>query len=83
MLVVVLDVVAHQAFELAAVPDDGAIEKLSADRSDPALGERVRDRGPHGVLRILKPSVRKISGVAEPGEFALDAAVSPGRVLLR
>ena len=54
MLVVVLDVVADEAFELAAVPDDGAVEKLSSDRSDPSLGERVGDRGPDGCLEDLE-----------------------------
>jgi hypothetical protein len=32
----VVDVVADEPFELSAVPDDGAVEKLSADRTDPA-----------------------------------------------
>ncbi len=54
MLVVVSDVVADEAFELAAVPDDGAVEDFSADRSDPAFGERVRDRGPDGRLEDLE-----------------------------
>jgi hypothetical protein len=31
MLVVLLDVVGDESFELAADPDDGAIEKLSSD----------------------------------------------------
>jgi hypothetical protein len=44
VLVVVLDVAGDEAFELAVVPDDGAIEELSTDRSDPPLGERVRYR---------------------------------------
>ncbi|MGB5755816.1 MAG: hypothetical protein WBM50_02780, partial [Acidimicrobiales bacterium] len=49
-----LDVVADESFELAAVPDDGAVEKLSSDRVDPALGECVGDRGPHGWLEDLE-----------------------------
>ena len=58
VLVVVLDVVDDESLELAAVPDDGAVEKLSADRSDPALGEAVGDRGPDGCaegLQALRP----------------------------
>jgi hypothetical protein len=47
MLVVVCDVVADETFELSSVPDDGAVEKLSADGSDPAFSERVRHGGAH------------------------------------
>ncbi len=54
MLVVVLDVVADQPFELSVVPDDGPVEELSADRSDPALGEGVGDRGPDGCAEDLE-----------------------------
>ncbi len=39
--VVVLDVVDDQAFELVLVPDDGPVEELSADGSDPPFGEGV------------------------------------------
>jgi len=37
MLVVVSDVVGDEAFELALVPGDGAVEEFSSDRSDPTL----------------------------------------------
>jgi hypothetical protein len=43
--VVVLDVLAEEPFELAAVPDEGAIEKLAAHAGDPAFRVGVRDRG--------------------------------------
>jgi hypothetical protein len=49
--VVVLDVVDHEPFELPPVPDDGAVEQLGAD---PALGERVRHRGPYRCLQDLQ-----------------------------
>ena len=51
MLVVVIDVVDRWAFELAAVPDDGAVEEFAADRSGPLLSEGVGRRGPGGRLR--------------------------------
>ena len=51
VLVVVRDVVADEAFELAVVPDDGSVEELAADRSDPSFGERIGDPG--GFLRVL------------------------------
>ena len=31
VLVVMIDVVGHEYFELVAVPDDGAVEELAAD----------------------------------------------------
>ena len=43
MLVVVVDVVDNESFELVLVPDDGSVEKVASDRSDPALSEGVRD----------------------------------------
>jgi len=39
--VVVVDVVDHEPLDLALVPDDGSVEELAADGSDPAFGERV------------------------------------------
>jgi hypothetical protein len=48
VLVVVLDVADDEPFELSLIPDDGAVEQLSADRSDPALSERVRYRRADG-----------------------------------
>ena len=60
--VVMVDEVDDEAYELVSVPDDGAIEQFPAQGADPkrsanafATGERT------GVLRILRPSVRKIS----------------------
>ena len=54
VLVVVADVVAHEAVELTSVPDDGAVEEFASDGSDPALGERVRDRCACGRLEDLE-----------------------------
>jgi len=54
VLVVVSDVVAHEAFELWSVPDDGAVEEFSADRADPAFGERVRHWSADGGLEDLE-----------------------------
>ena len=62
--VVVVDVVHDEAFDLALVPDDGAVEELAAQGSDPAFGEGVRYRVRIGVVRILRPWVRKISSKA-------------------
>ena len=42
--VVLLDVVEHEAFERALVPDDGAVEQLAAQGADPPFRERVRHR---------------------------------------
>ena len=53
VLVVVLDVAGDEAFELALVPDDGAVEQLSTDRSDPALSKRVRYRRADGGTEDL------------------------------
>ena len=50
-----------EAFELAVARDDGAVEQLSPNRSDPALGEYVRYWSADGVRRISRPSVRKSS----------------------
>ncbi len=44
VVVVVLDVVDDDTLELALVSDDGPVEQLAADRSDPAFGEGVGDR---------------------------------------
>jgi len=59
VLVVVVDVVVDESFELSAVRDDGGVEGFSADGSDPAFGEGVRYWCAHGVLRILSPWERK------------------------
>jgi hypothetical protein len=52
--VVVVDVVDDEAFELMLVPDNGAVEKLAAQGSDPAFRERVRHRGPNRCLEDLE-----------------------------
>ena len=43
--VVVLDVSDDEPFELVLVPDDGAVEELSAGGADPACGGRILGRG--------------------------------------
>ena len=45
--VVMIDVVDDEIVELAAVPDDGAVEELASKGADPAFGERVRHGGAH------------------------------------
>ncbi len=45
MVVVVVEVVDDNAFELLLVADDGAVEEFTTEIADPAFGERVRDRG--------------------------------------
>jgi hypothetical protein len=64
---VLVDVADDEAFELASVPDDRAIEEFSPDRSDPPLGERVRDRGAHRGLEDLEVlgSEHLVEGVGE------------------
>ena len=52
--VVVVDVVDDEVFELALVPDDGAVEEVSADGSDPAFGERVGNRSADRCLEDLE-----------------------------
>ena len=54
VVVVVVDVVDDDALELALVPDDGAVEQLAADGSDPAFGERVGHRSADGGLEDLE-----------------------------
>ena len=51
--VVMRDVVGDEAFELASVPDEGAVEEFSSQRADPPFGERVRDRRPDRGLENL------------------------------
>ena len=45
LAVVVLDVVAQDALEVAAAEDQQPVEALLAERADEALGVRVRVRG--------------------------------------
>ena len=53
VLVVMLDDVDDEAFELALVQDDGAIEELGADGSDLAFSERVGYRSPDRGLEDI------------------------------
>ena len=43
--VVVVEVIDDEVLELTAVPDDGAVEEFTTQRSDPAFSERIRDWG--------------------------------------
>ena len=43
-MVVVIDVVDDEALDLTLVPDDGPVEQLMAQRTDPAFGESVGDQ---------------------------------------
>ncbi len=43
VVVVMLDVVAQELFELASVPDEGAVEELAANGADPSFRVAVRD----------------------------------------
>jgi hypothetical protein len=56
----VLDVVDDEAFELVLVPDDGSVEEFATEGTDLSFGDGVWT----GVLRILRPSVRKMSSNA-------------------
>ena len=42
--VAVIDVVDDEAFELLAIPDDRAVDKLASQGADPALSEAAGDR---------------------------------------
>lgn len=87
MRVVVLDVLGEESFELAAVPDDGAIQRFVARCPDSPLGERVRLGCSRRDLDHRDPGagehVVELGGdlVGEPDQFAVDAAVPPCRVL--
>ena len=48
-----IDVVDDKLLELAAVPDDAAVEELASKGADPAFGERFRDRRLDGCLEDL------------------------------
>lgn len=54
MLVVVLDVVDNELFELVLVPDEGAVEEFASDGSDPSFSERVGHRCPARGLENLQ-----------------------------
>ena len=53
MVVVVVDVVDDEPFELALVPDDGVVEQFAAYGSNPAFSEGVGDGCAHGGLEDL------------------------------
>ncbi len=52
--VVVLDVVDDEKLQLVLVPDDGAVEELGADRSDPLSSEPVGHGRADGGLEDLE-----------------------------
>ena len=41
-----VDEIGDESFELATVPDDGAVEEFTAEAADPTFSERIRDRSP-------------------------------------
>ena len=59
--VVVLDVDAQHALEVAAVEDQQPVEALAADSSDETLGDGVAFGARTGVLTIRMPAVRNAS----------------------
>ena len=65
--VVVFDVVDDEPFELALVPDDGAVEDLSTDGADSAFSKGVGYRGAHRGLEDLEAFGAKdlVEGVDE------------------
>ncbi len=77
-LAVMLDVAGHEAFELASVPDDGAIEELPPDRTDPAFSEGVGDRRADGCVVDLESL-----GSAELVEYVNELAVTVANKHLR
>ena len=82
MAVVVLDAVGDESVELLLVPDDGAVEKLSAQGADPTFGEgaghRDANRGAQdletfgskdlveGVYELAGAVTHECSAVGEP-----------------
>ena len=48
-----IDVVDDKPVELAAVPDDGAVEEFASKGADPAFGERVCHGGAHWCFEDL------------------------------
>jgi hypothetical protein len=59
MRVVVVGVYAEDVLELAAAEDQHAIEALTPERADPALGVRPRRGARTGALITRMPSKRK------------------------
>ena len=54
MLVVVVGVADDELFELLLVPDDGPVEEVATDGSDPSFGERVGHRRSDRALEDLE-----------------------------
>ena len=83
VLVVVPDEVDDEALELAAVPDDGAVEEFSSDRADPAFSERVRDWGPGRGLEDLEAfgSEDLVEGVDEQAASVADQRAGTGELV--
>lgn len=54
MFVVVIDVVGYEPVELVLVPDEGPVEELASDGSDPPFRERIGDRCRNGCLEDLE-----------------------------
>ena len=77
--VVVVDVDAQDVFELSAACDQEPVEAVAADGADPALGERVRVRGPERCADDLDALASEdvVEGAAEFAVAVVDQ--EPGR----
>jgi hypothetical protein len=73
MDVVVVDVDAHDAFEVAAVEDQQPVEAFGADGSDESLGDGVCLRRPH--RRLDDPDAAAVEHLVE-GAAVLAVAVA-------
>ena len=68
--VVIVDVDAERAFEVAPVHDQEPVETFGADGTDEALGGRVRFRRSYWRLDDADAFARE-NGVEGPGELAV------------
>ncbi len=88
VFVVVVDVVDDDTLELPLVPDDGAVEKFSADGADPAFGERVGHRSADGRLEDIEALgvedlVEGVDELAAPNPAGAEYYVVPGQAAFR
>ena len=80
MRVVVIDVVDHEAFELALVPDDGPVEEFASQGPDPAFSEAVSDRCVDRGFEDLDCGARKLCRPCSGGVSVLvDEPVASAR----
>ncbi len=83
VLVVMLDLIVHETFELVLVPDDCVVEEFSADRSDPSFGEGVGHGCADGGLEDLEALGSKdlVEGVDELGAAVSDQRPGVGELV--